>query len=419
MKKSVLFGLALLAFGASSAVAQEVVLTPDCSQGFVLNKNTSNWFITLQGGANMLFGEGDIHAAIKDRIEGQGAVYVGKWLTPTFGFRFGLNYKMTKGATHMDETFWKQNDPRELVKDGKVQDGWHAQKWQGLGPEFDVMVNLTNWWCGYRPGRVYNAVAHGGAGAYWRWYRGYDDHIVNRGPLQWRNAHNTIMFATLGLQNNFRLCKHVDFFIDLQYQMIDVFKLEHAADLNLGFTFNLGQTDWDCPITAICPTWKYTDAEGDALVQAVEMQKAEISSLKKALADCQAELKKPVENPEPQVIKVTEKLNACHSLITVYFPIGQYGLSQREQIVLKAVADVIKSQNSDQVYSLVGWADSYTGTANINDELRLKRVDTVKNYLIKCGVNENQLDTSTNASELTNYGEVGAPLDRAVTIDLK
>ena len=87
MKKSVLLGLALLAFGGSSAVAQEVVYVPDCSQGLLINKNTSNWFITLQGGANMLFGKGDIHAAIKDRIEGQGAIYVGKWVTPNFGFR--------------------------------------------------------------------------------------------------------------------------------------------------------------------------------------------------------------------------------------------------------------------------------------------------------------------------------------------
>ena len=422
MKKSVLLGLALLAFGGSSAVAQEVVYVPDCSQGLLINKNTSNWFITLQGGANMLFGKGDIHAAIKDRIEGQGAIYVGKWVTPTFGFRFGANYKMTKGATDRHDeqaTFWKQNDPRFLVKDDKVQEGWYAQKWMGLGPEFDVMINLTNWWCGYRPGRVYNAVLHGGAGAYWRWYRGYEDHIVGQGDLKWRNDHNTVMFATLGLQNNFRLSKHVDFFIDLQYQLIDDFEVEHAADVNLGFTFNLGQTGWDCPVTAVCPTWKYTDAEGDALVQAVEMQNAEINSLKKALADCQEALKNKPAPEAPKVIKVTEKLNVCHSLITVYFPIGQSSLSQREQIVLKAVADVIKSQGPDQVYSLVGWADSYTGTANINDGLRLKRVDTVKNYLVKCGVNPNQLDTSTNAADLTNYGEVGAPLDRAVTIDLK
>ena len=421
MKKSVILGLAMLAMGGASAVAQEVQYVPDCSKGYLLNPNKSNWFLTLQGGANILFGKGDVHAPVKDRIEGQGAIYLGKWVSPVVGFRFGANWKMTKGATEMGGEFWKENDDNILWKGIMPQPGWYQQKWMGLGPEFDVLLNLTNWWCGYRPDRVYNAVLHGGAGAYWRWYRGYEDHDYEAelGGLKWRNSHNTIMFATLGLQNNFRLCKYVDFFIDLQYQMIDIFELEHAADVNLGFTFNLSPKEWNCPVSAICPTWKYTDAQGDELTMTVANQKGIIAQLKKDLAACKAELSKPVETPAPQIITVTEKLNTCHSLVTVYFPIGQYGLSQREQIVLKAVADVINSQGNDQVYSLVGWADSYTGTANINDELRLKRVETVKNYLVKCGVNENQLDTSTNASELTNYGEVGAPLDRAVTIDLK
>ena len=419
MKKSVLFGLAVLAFGASSAVAQEVQYVPDCSQGLLINKNTSNWFITLQGGANMLFGKGDIHAAIKDRIDGQGAIYVGKWVTPTFGFRFGANWIMTKGATHMDGTFWKQNSTSPLVKDDVVQNGWYTQKWMGLGPEFDVMINLTNWWCGYRPGRVYNAVLHGGAGAYWRWYRGYEDHIVGMGDLQWRNAHNTLMFATLGLQNNFRLSKHVDFFIDLQYQMIDEFEIEHGADVNLGFTFNLGQTGWDCPVTAVCPTWKYTDAEGDALVQMVEAQKGEINGLKKALKQCQDDLanaQRPTTVTRPKS-EVVQKVNDCKDLVTVYFPIGQYNLSQREQIVLNSVAEVMK-ENQDMVYHLVGWADNYTGNDDINNNLRQNRVNTVKNYLINRGVPASQLDDSIDPDNLTDFGEAGAPLDRAVTIEL-
>lgn len=419
MKKSVILGLALLGIGYSSAVAQEVQYVPDCAKGQLINKNSSNWFLTLQGGANMLFGKGDIHAEIKDRIDGQGAIYIGKWLTPSFGFRFGANYKMTKGATHKDGMFWKQNDDSMLWKGIMPQEDWYAEKWMGLGPEFDVLINLTNWWCGYRPDRVYNAVVHGGAGAYWRWYRGYENFEVGKGDLKWRPAHNTIMFATLGLQNNFRLCKYVDFFIDLQYQMIDVMELEHGADVNLGFTFNICPKEWDCPTTVICPTWKYTDAEGDALTKNVADQKKEIASLKKALAVCQEELNKPVENPAPTVIKVTEKLNLCHGLVTVYFPIGKSDLSQREQNVLKAVAQVIKENGTDKVYSLVGWADAYTGNDTVNDALRLKRVENVKKYLIKCGVSENQLDATTDKSDLTNFGEAGAPLDRAVTIDLK
>lgn len=418
MKKSVILGLALLGLGYGAANAQDVQYLPDCNQGNLINKNTSNWFITLQGGANMLFGKGDIHAAIKDRIDGNAAVYVGKWVTPNFGFRFGLNYKMAKGATEMGGFFYHQGYG-ELTKGGKLQKGWYPELWQGVGPEFDVLVNLTNWWCGYRSDRIYNAVVHGGAGAYWRWYRGYASYNVpGRGERTWRASHNTVLFATLGLQNNFRLCKNVDFFVDLQYQMIDDNILEHAADVNLGFTFNLGQTGWECPTNAVCPTWKYTDAEGDALTLNVANQQAEIASLKKALADCQEALKNMPVQEEPKVITVTERLNTCHGLVTVYFPIGKSDLSQREQIILKACADIIKENGTDKVYTLTGWADAFTGNDKTNDALRLKRVETVKKYLVKCGVPENQLDATTNKEELNNFGVNGAPLDRAVTIDL-
>ena len=412
MKKSVLFGLAVLAFGGT-AVAQEVQYVPDCSQGLLINKNTSNWFITLEGGANMLFGEGDHHAAIKNRIDGSAAVYVGKWVTPTFGFRFGGNYKMTKGATKLgEEDYWARKwnvpDGHYVSKDGKIQEGWYEQKWQGFGPEFDVMVNLTNWWCGYRPGRVYNAVVHGGAGAYWRWYETKN--------AKWHPAKNTIMFATLGLQNNFRLSKHVDFFIDLQYQIIDDPTLDMAADVYLGFNFNLGQTDWNCPVTAVCPTWKYTDAEGDAMVQTIEAQGREINKLKRDLEEC-LKNQKPAPRPNSQV---SQKVMECKKLVTVYFPINQYSLSQREQIVLRSVAEVMK-ENPAEVYELIGWADTYTGNVDINNALRENRVNTVKNFLMNCGVSESQLNAVPSGPNDNLYEEFGveaAPIDRAVTINL-
>ena len=99
MKKSVLFTLAVLAAGAFSANAQEVTYVEDCSQGYLMNKATDNWFMTVQGGSNILFAKDNIHAELKNRFGGNAALYFGKWVTPTFGFRFGGQYLMTKGAT--------------------------------------------------------------------------------------------------------------------------------------------------------------------------------------------------------------------------------------------------------------------------------------------------------------------------------
>ena len=77
------------------------------------------------------------------------------------------------------------------------------------------------------------------------------------------------------------------------------------------------------------------------------------------------------------------------------------------------------NSNPNNTYSLVGWADNYTGNDEINTRLRHNRVNGVKNYLIGRGVNASQLDASIDNNNLTDYGIKGAPLDRAVTISEK
>ncbi|MBD5203971.1 MAG: OmpA family protein [Bacteroidales bacterium] len=398
MKKSVMIALASLAIGAASTSvsAQEVTFVEDCSQGTLLNKNKDNWFLTVEGGSNVLFGKHDIKADLKDRFGANAALYVGKWLTPNFGFRFGANWIMPKGATTANGMYRKANA-------SAFSNGYYPEKFMGLGPEFDVMVNLTNWWCGYRPGRVYNAVVHGGAGAYFTASRSYE--MKNgKSELSWVNAHNAIMFANVGLQNNFAVSKHVDLFLDVQYEIIDFSALTHDVSASIGLNINFGKTDWNCPVTAICPTWKYTDAEGDALVARLNQAENKIKNLQQQLDAC---LARPAQK---QVIN-------CEGLATVYYPINQSSLSSREKTILKSVAQVM-IENPNQKYVLTGWADNYTGTEEINTRLRNARVDGVKNYLVSCGVPESQLDARIDASNLTDFGVKGAPLDRAVTIKL-
>lgn len=399
MKKSVLLALASLAIGAAStsASAQEVTYVEDCSQGILLNKNTDNWFLTARGGTNILFSDYDIKADLKDRWGGNAALFVGKWVTPNFGFRFGASWIMPKGVTETNGLFRKMND-------GSLagHPGFYPEKFMGLGPEIDVLINLTNWWCGYRPGRVYNAVLHGGAGAYWTFRRAYKT-VDGEQKLRWRAAHETRMFANVGIQNNFTVSKHVDLFVDVQYEIINFSNYNQDLSVAAGLNINFGKTDWNCPVTAVCPTWKYTDAEGDALTARLNQAENKIKSLQQQLDACMA-------RPKQQVVN-------CEGLATIYYPINQYTLSNREKTILKSVAGVMQ-ENPNQKYILTGWADNYTGNDEINTRLRNQRVDGVKNYLIKCGVPESQLDARIDANNLTDFGVKGAPLDRAVTIKL-
>lgn len=375
----------------------------DCSQGLLINRPQNNWFITVQGGANILFGHHDVHADINDRIGPQANIFVGKWVTPVFGFRLGASWLMPKGLTDQNGFFRKMNSG--LYHDTKYYD----QKFQGIGPEFDLLLNLTNWWCGYKPDRVYNAVLHGGAGAYWTFARRFND----KNQLKWDHANNTILFANVGLQNNFRVSKHVDLFVDAMFELIDFscadgrdFAAEYTASLNAGFTYKFGKTDWNCPVTAVCPTWKYTDAEGDELVARLAQADRKIKSLEQQLNDC---LNKEDTRGKGRA------LNECEGLATIYYPINVYTLDKRDKLILNSVADVMNN-NPNKNYTLTGWADNYTGTDEINVRLRERRVDGVKNYLLNRGVNASQIDATIDNSNLTDLGIQGAPLDRAVTI---
>lgn len=403
MKKSVLLALAALTLGGASAVAQEVTYEPDCSQGLLLNKNKDNWFLTVQGGTNIMFSQHDVDAKLKNRFGANAGLYVGKWINPIFGFRFGANWVMPRGVTEANNIYRKYIDGNpagmQVGRDGKAI---YEEKFMGLGPEFDVMINLTNWWCGYKPNRVYNAVLHGGAGAYWTWGRNYGG---TKSTLGWHRSHNTWMFVNLGLQNNFRLSSVVDIFVDVQYEIFDIQPdAHHDVSASLGLNFNFGKSTWNCPVTAVCPTWKYTDAEGDALVAKLNAAENKINNLQSQL---DAALRRPAQVKEAD----------CEGLATVYYPINQYALSGREKTILKGVAAVM-NEKPEQKYVITGYADNYTGTDEINARLRQQRVDGVKNYLVKCGVNADQLIVKTNDNNLTDLGIKAAPLDRAVTIRL-
>ncbi len=396
MKKSVLFALAAMTLGAAAATAQEVTYVEDCSQGTLINRNKDNWFITAEGGTNVLFGKDNSKADLKDRFGGNAGLYLGKWVTPNFGFRFGAHYLFTNGATKADGVY--RNMAAEAIE-GKPD--YYPERMQAVGPEFDVLINLTNWWCGYKPNRVYNAVLHGGGGVLWTFARKCDG-----ADARWRSARTTPLFVNMGLQNNFRLGKGADFFIDVQYELFRMEGYRHFVQdvaVNVGFNFYLSKREWNCPVTAVCPTWKYTDAEGDALV-------ARLAQADNKIKDLQAQLDACLKRPVQKVVK-------CEGLATIYYPINQYGLSNREKTILKSMAQVMLD-TPNQKYVLTGWADNYTGTEEINTRLRNQRVDGVKNFLMKCGVPESQLDARIDAANLTDFGAKGAPLDRAVTIKL-
>lgn len=405
MKKASLIACACaLILGAQSLVAQEaakeIKTTEDPSQGLMLNPMRSNWFIMAEGGADIYIAKFGTQRKFSDRFMPAAGLYVGKWFTPVIGGRIGISYLGLKGCSSV------KSAPGVLLDEPMVNGRFYKTKTAEVGPVFDFMVNLTNWWCGYKSYRVYNAVFYVGAGGYLT----FDKKFKDDGDSNWHLHKNTILTVRAGFLNTFNLNKHWALNLDITMSGVDGLQNIGGAGWNenygvlqayLGVTYNFGDADFKAPVIPVCPEPENCDALRARLAAA----DARIADLETQLKDC---LSRPVET----------KIENNGPLATVYYPIGVSRLSRENQRVVKAIAYVM-SQNPDKKYVVTGWADNYTGTDNINIRLRKNRAEGVQKLLVKNGVAASQLEVTTNNGNLSDLGEKCVALDRAVTIDEK
>ena len=412
MKKITLMALACAMFMVPSlANAQEVTYVEDPAQGYTFNRFQDNWFIEALGGAGVMMSKWDGNQDFKDRIGWKGNLFIGKWFSPIIGVRVGGEFNQMKGTT--DPSVWWGMG---LRKDQPVKGGLVAQQFNNIGVAGDVMINVTNWWCGYHPGRFYNAIPDVGFGHHWAVYRenenskgdwSYEGLKKQKGLK--RHARN--YSGRAGLLNTFRLGEHVNLLLDLRFDLMQEHVdghgqrtwVEYPSAL-LGLSYKFNKTEWTAPIVPVCPTYKYTDAEGDALVARLAAADRKIADLEKQLRDC---LNRDVP-PTPESKEAP--------LAIVYFPINVSKIVGVQNDVVNAVGDVMLDEN--KTYTLTGWADNYTGNDKINTRLRKDRVATVKNALVKKGVADSRLNTQIDDRNRpdADFGPKSAPLSRAVTI---
>ena len=413
MKKFTLFLLLCVTCLLPSVTsAQEVTYVEDPSQGYLFNRMRDNWFITADGGVGLMMSSYDKHEKFGHRIGAKADLFIGKWFSPLLGLRGGLDYEQIKGAT------WTGNYAALGYRSWpRVLDGgrYVPQHFNNFGLVGDVLFNVSNWLCGYKPYRFYNCIFYVGMTVNWVYTR---DGARPVSDGKWKYGanddpdHSRNYSMQTGLLNSFAITKRLDFNIDLRFDLMQ----EHIDGAGMGYrtwneypgillgmTYKLGKSEWNAPVTAVCPEWKYTDAEGDALV-------ADLNNANRRIADLEDQLRKCLEKkPEPAAPE--------SPLATIYFPINRTEVLGVQRNVLDAVAEVMKNENRN--YLLTGWADNYTGNDQINVRLRKGRVATVKSELVKKGVADSRLETEINNGELTNYGPKCASLDRAVTIHRK
>lgn len=354
MKKGLLF--ILLAAVSVCLPAQE---KEKAAKSYRVETNTfgANWFISGGVGAQMYFGDNDSKAGFGDRISPALDIAVGKWFTPGIGLRIAYNGLQAKGAT--------PNANDVYAKGGTFSNGYYKQKWNVANFHGDVLLNLSNMFCGYNEERVYSFIPYVGAGLVHSWSEPTENNLG----------------INAGLINRFRLSPALDLNVELRgLLMKDAFggkSKEAMGGVTVGVTYKFKKRGWDAvPTVPMVPESQLND-----LRDRVNSLKGENESLKRDLVEAR--------NKKPEVI-VKKEAGFVPRLVVV-FNIGKSNISKREYMNIEAMAKGIK-ENPNKVFTITGYADKGTGSAEYNMKLSKKRAESVRDLMVnEFGVPASQL----------------------------
>ena len=317
------------------------------------NRFGDNWFIGAGGGVNLFLNEG-FDPAIGPSVDAN----LGKWFTPSVGMRVGYQGFNTR-----------------------VMSGNDTHKFGYMYFHGDFLWNMSNALGGYKETRFWNLVPYAHAG-YFR-TNGVDgsDFVDNE------------IAAGAGLLHNLRLVDRLDLIIDMRATVMNgraigsngvalLPSVTAGLAVDLGFP-NFVRTSTIVGALELANAEKFAILETAALALeaanlALEEDNINLANANKALTKENAALKK-----RPAGMDFTAFFENMGPA-TVYFEIGQTVLSDKEMEHLDFIAkNLLESadQNTKIYLSLLGTADSNTGTLKRNQHLSEARAKYVYDIL--------------------------------------
>lgn len=330
------------------------------------NSFWSNWFI--QTGfdwsawySNEEHGLGLSHSPFKKFRSNPGvSIAIGKWFTPGIGLRTKVQGIWGKAVTDDNNA-------------GNGMKYWTANE--------QVMLNMSNLLFGYNPNRVWNVIPFAGGG--------FSRNCTNN---------NYAMQLSFGLQSSWRLCDKMNIYVEGGWNRMEedfdgyttnptVYSKEQSARgwegkdnhlyAEVGLTFNLGKAKWN----------KVPDVDA---IKA--MYQGQLEALQAQLDDANS------ENARLQKL-LDEKSNTAASVkqfvttpVSVFFNINHSDIASKKDLIdVKSIAQYAKD-NGCKV-NVTGYADSATGSAEVNQKLSEKRAATVADELVKMGVDRTNINT--------------------------
>ena len=388
--------LMLLAFDGVTAVASaqqvtvtqtEVIEVQDRYQ-VLTNPFWSNWFFSVGGGAQVLYGNGDNAGKFKDRISPVLNVAIGKWFTPGLGLRLQYSGLEAKGFTYDKGALY--------VTGNEMGDGYYKQKFDYMNLHGDIMFNLNALFGGYNSHRVYEIIPYLGAGF----------------THSFTKPHVKAFTMNAGLINRFRVSSAVDINLELSATGLEgKFDGEHGGKhdydgilgASIGLTYHFPQRGFQRP---------YPQMISELELRNMRQQMNEMAA---ANLELQQQLMDAESQPTTEVVEQqTVVVDADIIPRTVFFNIGSAEITPREAMNLSYLADHMKKFPNTS-YVVNGYADSATGTPGLNKELSMKRAQAIVNVLVKqYGISANRLTVDANGG----VDKFGQPiLNRVVLVE--
>lgn len=357
--------LIVLAF-ASVSLASMAQEDPTQKYSVATNSFWSNWFIQVGGEWNAWYSNEEhgsdlaISPIEKFRSGPSASIAIGKWFTPGIGLRTKVQGIWGKTVAYGDDDNL-----------GNFNKYWIANE--------QVLLNLSNIFCGYNPKRTWNFIPFFGG---------------NIGRSMTYNTYATGLSA--GILNEFRLSKAIalNFELGWNYMHEDMdginkggkgsFRGWESRDNNvyaeLGLTFNLGKATWE-KTPDVDAIKRLYQSQIDALNAKLDDANAEIARLNKLIRDHKC----------PEVPAVTAPVKEFVTTpVSVFFNINKTTIaSQKDLVNVKGIAKYAKDNNLN--VKVDGYADSATGKAAYNQKLSEKRAETVANELVKMGVSRDKI----------------------------
>ena len=363
MKKTLLIVLsAVLAFQLS---AQN--LNPIKSRSVATNTFWANWFISAGGQYNAAYTSQEV-SEVKfnpfrpTRGEFGFHVAIGKWFTPSIGLRTQW------------EGLWNKNVVNPNFPPSYTYFNLHE----------DLLLNLSNLFCGYNPRRVWNFIPWAGIG-----FMRNMTYNINE------------MSYNMGLTNQFRLTDRLYAYFDLhvtavrgrfdaaRHALPDAWESHKTGALRhwdkqlgiaVGLTFQLGKNRWDA-----VPDVEAITAMNEEQIEALN---ATIAELQEELDNRQANPAESEGTPAPAEVRTDTVWMAPP--LSVFFELGEARLERGKDLVaLKELADFANQHHATLV--VTGYADSQTGDASLNLQLSQQRAAAVADELEKMGIDRSRI----------------------------